>query len=367
MDRSKGTFGVSLATSPKMLPSTAVAEHAASFLLSMLLRQRQVSVPMKDVLLSTSQPLLAIRALEQAHDKVSRSSGTAMHGSRERTASPSGTSRAADLLVDVPAFRCSPEASAAATTQFVILTAAGPWTPPASDNTVCLPLSLLDVAQYHRARHCERFPSLTAPSSRVAPRVLLEGPRHETTAKRSLELYCGPASKDFMILDIPPHQALDDYLWEGLFVAESMLEADGTLLVVSPHAFSRRVRRFLQWRFNRAHCSVSEACAAHYALCTAVAADFGDAAVRRDDFPGQLPAGKRRPRKWNPYRRLERQKFVASLRPGFTNAPFIKDALRCSVERDRDAQERLRDADDAFFAVTYEMVEKGGHYSQPND
>ncbi|CAG9576609.1 conserved hypothetical protein [Leishmania major strain Friedlin] len=197
--------------------------------------------------------------------------------------------------------------------------------------------------------------------------ALLEWARQDATMKSSLELYCGPASKDLMIMDIPANVAVDAYLWEGLLVAESMLEADGTLLVVSPHAFSVRVRRFLQWRFLRAQCAVSEAGAVHYAVCSTVAAGFGDAAVRRDDFPGQLATGKRRPCKWNPYRRPEKRKFVASLRPWFTNAPFVKDALRCSLERERDAQERLRDADDAFFAVAHEMVEKGVHYSHPND
>ncbi|KAG5475243.1 hypothetical protein LSCM1_03354 [Leishmania martiniquensis] len=347
----------------------AVTEHAATLFLSMLLRKKHVSVPMKDVFLSTSQPLLAIRTLEQAQRRASWSPRAAVHHSRKQPASQSITPRAVDLLVDVPGFSSSPEAasSAAAATQFVILTARSSLASQVSDNIVRLPLSLLDVAQYHRARHRERLPSLVAPRSRVAPRMLLEGQRREATVQSSLELYCGASSKDFMILDVPADVDVDDYLWESLFVAESMLEADGALLLVSPHAFSRRVRRFLQWRFYRTHYSVNEACAAYCALCTAVAADFGDAAVRRDDFPGQLPAGKRRPRKWNPYRRAEQQKFVATLRPGFTNAPLIKDVLRCSVERDRDAEERLRDADDAFLAVAYEMVEKGEYNSHPND
>ncbi|CBZ28103.1 conserved hypothetical protein [Leishmania mexicana MHOM/GT/2001/U1103] len=307
-----------------------------------------------------------MRVLEHANRRVSRAGRTPVHHSREQVASQPGSPRALDLLVDVPGFTRAPEADPAET-QFVILTAGRSQTPPVSHNTVPLPLSLLDVAQFHRERHRERLPSFAAWSSKAAPTALLEGIRQDATMKSSLELYCGPASKDLMIMDIPANVPVDAYLWEGLLVAESVLEADGTLLVVSPHALPARVRRFLHWRFLRTHCAVSEAGAVHYAVCSTVAADFGDSAVRRDDFPGQLAAGKRRPRKWNPYRRPERQKFVASLRPWFTNAPFIKDALRCSLERERDAQERLRDADDAFFAVAHEMVEKGMHYSHPSD
>ncbi|GET89651.1 hypothetical protein, conserved [Leishmania tarentolae] len=360
------THGPLLHVYTEMLAAPALAEHAVSLVLSMLLRKKQVRAPVKEVLISTSQPVLAMRVLEKANCRDLRMERTPTHRSREQAAFQTGSPSALNLLLDVPGFGSAPEPDPG-DTQFVILTTGTSQTPPARQSTVLLPLSLPEVARFHRDRHQERLPSLSASRDRAASTALLEGTRQEGTTQTILELYCGPASKDLMIMDIPADVAVDDYLWEGLLVAESMLEEDGTLLVVSPHAFSARVRRFLQWRFLRTKCAVSQACCAHYSVCTTLATDFGDAAVRRDDFPGHLAAGKRRPRKWNPYCRSEKQKFVASLRPGFTNAPLIKDALRCSVERERDAQERLRDADDAFFAVAREMVEKGVHYSHPND
>ncbi|AIN99388.1 hypothetical protein LPMP_270080 [Leishmania panamensis] len=349
-----------------MLESPAIAENVVSLLLSMLLRKKQVPMPLKEVLLSTSQPVLAMRAFEHANRGVSPAAQATIHHSRKQKVSQPDSPRAVDLLADVPGFN-RPFEVAPAGTQFVILTAGRSPTPPVSENTVCLPFSLLDIAQFHRARHRERLPSLAVSSSRVTPIALLEGAQRESTMRSSFELYCRPASKDLMVVDIPADVTVDAYLWEALLAAETMLEADGVLLVMSPHTFSTRVRNFLQWRFCRTQYGVSEVCAAHYAVCSAVATDFGDAAVRRDDFPRRLAVGKRRPRKWNPYRRSEERKFVMSLQPGFTNAPLTQSALRCNVERERDAQERLRDADEAFFAVAHEMVEKSAHYSYPND
>ncbi|KAG5501362.1 hypothetical protein JKF63_03174 [Porcisia hertigi] len=344
----------------------AAAEHAASFILSMLLRKRQVHMPVEEVLLSTSRPALAMRALEQANRRASRAARATQGHAPKPVLSQAGSLRAVDLLMDLPGFARKTE-SAPLEAQFVILTTGHPSMPLVSDNTVSLSLSLLDVAQLLRARHRERMPSFAASSTKPSLDALLEGAPLNASLKSAFELYCGPASKDLVLVDIPADVDVDNYLWESLFVAESMLEADGTLVVVSPKAFPGRVRRFLQWRFRRAQCAVSEVCASHFAVCSAVAADFGDAAVRRNDFPGLLAAGKRRPRTWNPYRRSQAQKFVVSMRPGFTNAPLIKDTLRCSLERERDSQELLRNADDAFFAVAHEMVERGTYYSHPSD
>lgn len=170
-----------------------------------------------------------------------------------------------------------------------------------------------------------------------------------------------------MVIDTPSDVAGDGAVWESLLVAECVLSERGSLLVVSPRSFSPRIRRFLQWRFHSAFCAAVAGGAGHYAVCTSLATDFGATSVRRDDFPGFTPPTEKRPRKWNPYRREEARKFVVSLRPGFTDAPHTKDALVRSVARDKERDDKLRDADDAFFAVAHSMVEKGTHYSQPND
>ncbi|KAK7198535.1 hypothetical protein NESM_000815200 [Novymonas esmeraldas] len=359
---------------PLRATTTAAVNGAVPLLLAMLLRRRRVLLPSKEVLLSTSHPLQVVGVLEQARYRATRAARTTERDSQRQPLAPPRRARATDLLTGLPGLdgTIGPAASSAAVRYVVV--SAGPSSSlplPSSAHTVCLPLSLLDVAQFHRAQHRERLPLCSAATSSRSgtspPAALLETTSRDATVPRSVGLYCGAASKELVVVSVPASAEVDDYVWEALLVAESVLEEDGTLLLVSPHAFSRRVRHFLKWRFHDVQCAVCETSAAHYAVCDSLTAAFDHPVVRRDDFPGHFLAGERRPRRWSPYRRAQSTKFVTSLRPAFTNAPFTKDALRRKVEQERDAAEHLRDADDAFFAVAREMVEEGAHHSRPEN
>ncbi|KPA73547.1 hypothetical protein ABB37_09849 [Leptomonas pyrrhocoris] len=233
-----------------------------------------------------------------------------------------------------------------------------------------LPLTLPEVSGLFRVKHRERLPTSSGTAVAAigdAPLALVEGRPVHSVQRESFNLYCTPGSKDLMVVDASAGSSNEGFLWEALFVAECVLNEQGTLLVVSPHSFSQRMRRFLKWRFRSAHYAPAPHGDGHYVQCTALASDFGASSVRRDDFPGFVSGTQRRPRRWNPYRREEAKKFVMSVRPGFTNAARTKDALLRHVAREKERDAALRDADDAFFAVAHEMVEKGSHYSQPTD
>ncbi|KPI85194.1 hypothetical protein ABL78_5739 [Leptomonas seymouri] len=345
-----------------MLGAHPTQGNASSFVLSTLLRRREIRLPLKAVLLSSTQPYSFERILRKAHERVVT----------KETALPSSPHLAkeesADLLKDLPGF--SPVSSASPALQIVALSAGQADLRRPHDKMISLPLTLRDVSDFYRAKHRERHPSSSGVAAVVdtgAPLALIEGKPLHSVERESFDLYCAPGSNDLMIVDIPAASSSEALLWEALFVAECTLREGGSLLALSPHYFSQRVRRFLQWRFHSAHYASAPRGEGHYALCTSLASDFGASSVRRDDFPGFASGNRRRPRRWNPYRREEAKKFVMSMRPGFTNVPHTKDALLRNVAREKERDDALRDADDAFFAVAHGMVEKGSHYSQPND
>jgi hypothetical protein len=346
---------------------------AAPLILSTLLHRRQIQLPVENVLLVSAEVHTLARVLRKGCERVvSKQSSVCLP---LRLTPP----RNAHLLKDLPGF--SPAASASPAVQVVTLTAEPvplqqqqPLPPQrrADGEVIPLPLSLLNVADFYRAKHRERLPSSSRATTNAIiagapPFALIDGARVDAVQRDSIDLYCSPGSKDLMIVDAPALSNNEDLLWEALFVAECVLAEGGSLLALSPHPLPPRMQRFLQWRFRNAHCAAAVHGEGHYALCTALATDFGTSAVRRDDFPGLLARTRQRPRRWNPYRRQEARKFVVSVRPSFTNAPHTKDALLRNVAREKEREEQLRDADDAFFAVAHGMVERGTHYSQPND
>lgn len=356
----------------KLMPSALFSQEAAApLILSTLLRRRQVRPPLRSVLLSSAHADAIVQVLQNAQERAAASDST--------SAFPKlSTQRNANLLKDLPGF--SPAASRSASSSappsalhvVTLGCAAAPSVRRGSAEVVALPLTLAEVSAHHRLRHRNRLPSRSSAglvaSCEAAPLALLEGGRGDTIRRDSVDLFCGPGSTDLMVVEVTPHAESEDALWEALFVAECTLAEGGSLLAVAPHVISPRVRDFLRWRFRSSVCAAAPHGAGHYAFCSALAADFGTTAVRREDFPGTVSnRQRRRPRHWNPYRREEAKKFVMSVRPGFTNAPHTKDALLRSVAREKEREEQLRDADDAFFAVAHGMVEKGTHYSQPSD
>lgn len=338
-------------------------ETATPLILSTLLRRRQVQLPLRDVLVNSTHAEGIARVLRDAHD----------HAAARQPSPPShlATQRNAALLKDLPGFlpaaSCSASTPATALQIVALRCGAAPLLRRSGADVIALPVTLSDVALCHRAQHHARLPTGSSAVSHAAsdgpPLALLEGGRVDAIQRDSISLYCGPGSKDLVVVD----SAGEDALWEALFVAECTLAEGGSLLALFPHAASPRVRDFLRWRFRSSHCAAAPHGDGHYALCSSLASDFGTMSVRRDDFPGIVSKKRRRPRRWNPYRREEAKKFVMSVRPGFTNAPHTKDALLRNVAREKEREDKLRDADDAFFAVAHGMVEKGAHYSQPTD
>lgn len=350
-----------------MLGSHLTQETAAPLILPTLLRRRQLQLPLRDVLLCTPQPLSLAHVLREAQSCATPnqiSLPSVSHLSKQRNSG---------LLADLPGFH--PPVCASPALQIVALSA-GQVTQQQQrrdDDVISIPLTLLEVSELYRAKHREQQPAqpgtaAAASSSSGAATALIEGRRVRSIQRESFDIFCSPASKDLVVVDTPCGSNADDqFLWEAFFIAECMLRDGGVLLAFSPHAFSQRMRHFLQWRFRSSHCVSCPDGENHYAVCSSLASDFGAVAVRRDDFPGFVARKQRRPRKWNPYRRAEARKFVMSVRPGFTNAPHTKDALLRNMTREKEREEQLRDADDAYFAVAHDMVEKGAHYSHPND
>lgn len=343
----------------------------AALVLSFLLKRGVIQGTIHEGLMDCGDPASVAFAL---HRSTVAATAVSNHSTRSHVHTGGSPPRAlvrrhspsavAHLLKGLPGEESSTSCRPA---QLVCLGASDPLRAAWASPCVCLPTSLAEVAAYLRTasrKKAERrlMTSTTSPSI-----MLIEEGAAASLRRACVDAYCATQSKDLIVTSAPPSLPLEQYLQDSITVAECVLKATGSLLMVSRAPIPPPTRRFLKWRFRQHQYHHHTASGAYYAVCRELTTEDTGAAVSRHDFPGFCPPGERRPKKWNPYRRGQHQKFVTSVRPSFTNALYTKDALRRSVERERDTEAELQRADDAFFSVVHEMVEKGSFSVERND
>ncbi|CCW71142.1 unnamed protein product [Phytomonas sp. Hart1] len=193
-----------------------------------------------------------------------------------------------------------------------------------------------------------------------------------------VKLLLPPRSVDLMIVDFPLRN-LGSFIQDSLVVSSFLLSPDSSLLFVcsadsgdnnnsnvDASSSAADLKRFAKLKFRESYWrSVDGGTKYFYGTSTTVVGEVGRA-VNRNDFPGFLPKGKRRSRRWNPYERhkYHKVKFIGS---SFTEARNTKESLQNLLNRQQEEEDTLARKSKELFEVSFEMVEKQSFYSKRDD
>ncbi|CCW61028.1 unnamed protein product [Phytomonas sp. EM1] len=241
-----------------------------------------------------------------------------------------------------------------------------------------LPISLESLARF--VEYTARSMSVQRNASNVDRVNLLQIQSGNCDIHPSLseciKLLLPPRSVDLMIVDFPQRKPAA-FMHDSLVVSSFLLSSNSSLLFVcssdkSDHnydAFTEgALRRFAKLKFREScwrHLSEGGG-GARYFYGTSIAGVEVGRAVDRSDFPGFLPKGKKRVRRWNPY---ERHKFnyFEFLGPSFATARYTRESFQDMLNQKKEEEETLTKKSEELFEVSFEMVEKQSFYSKRDD
>ncbi|KAF8292251.1 hypothetical protein C3747_276g32 [Trypanosoma cruzi] len=162
-----------------------------------------------------------------------------------------------------------------------------------------------------------------------------------------------------------------DSLVNVMALGTHLLRPSGALLLRFPFSVRPQdkpvisaVRQHMRWCFQVAACEVDND---HlYCMGYRHATWHPITPEPKSPFPGFFQKSMRRPKKWNPRRKRDRNYFVA-LKPGFTDAPLVKEPLGRAIEEEVRATKKVEEKADALFGVSLGMVERRAHQSKRDD